>query len=167
VLKKKIIEYILISSLSGLLVTGVALGAVVISDQNKFENEVKFSDTGTTSEALGVNLGTLYPSKSVEYSATFSSDVTQVYTVTLAFYADSEVVLANYVNATMEINGDEVSSGVLNEYLEGKIVEVDLPMTSDNNATFTLRCTMPTEVGDEAQNLSADFTMEITASPKE
>jgi hypothetical protein len=165
--KKKIIEYVLIISLVALLVTTIVLGILIITDQNKFKNEVEFSENGTTTDSLNINITDLYPTKSAEYSATFKSLYQKTYVVTLAFYSDENIELAQYLDTTMEINGKDVSSGLLSDYLNGKTIEVDLPLTENNSATFTLRCTMPSTVGDEAQSLSADFTMEITANPKE
>jgi hypothetical protein len=146
------------------------MGIIILRDQYTFENdvgsEVEFLENDTAKYKLDVNISILYPSDSVEYNTRFKSSITQIYTISLSFYSDKEVALAQYVNATMEINGDNISSGLLSDYLNGKTVEVDLPMASNNTATFTLRCTMPSTVGNEAQNLSADFTMGITSTPK-
>jgi hypothetical protein len=146
----------------------MVLGIIVLYEQNTFE-EVEFKENGTTSDKLNVSIIVLYPEKSADYSAAFKSTVTQEYSISISFYPDNDdsVELAKYLNATMEINGEEIAGSTpLSDYLAGKnVVYTTLPMTSDHTAIFTLHCTMPESVGNEAQNLTADFTMEITATP--
>ncbi len=162
----KKLGYILVFALILMTVAGIVIGIVVLQDQKSFEREIELSQSGVTQEKLNISLEGLYPSKSVEYSIKFGSEATNKYDVTISFNADKNIELAQYLEVNVELNGEKVSIGNLTEYLKGKTVLLNLEMNGKQAAELVLRYTMPSEVENEAQNLSADFSVEIEAKPE-
>lgn len=162
---KKLV-YGLIFSLIALTIAGIVIGIVVLNSQSSFSKEIELTQDGATQENLSINIEGVYPTKSVEYSVKFGSKATKSYDVELSFEQSGETDMAQYLELSIVLNGDTVESGNLQEYLSGKVVALDLAMQKSEPAVLILRYTMPSEVGNEAQNLSVDFIVNITANPE-
>ena len=162
---KKLVN-ILIISLAVLTIAGISIGIVVLNDQSGFEKDITLSENGTTKEELSVNLEGLYPGQSAEYTVHFGGKSADMYDLELSFTAGESTELAQYILLEIELNGESISSRNLNEYLGGETAELPLRIDAGGEATLVLRYSMPSEVGNEAQRLTADFTVDFTAVPR-
>ena len=163
----KKLAYILIISLAALTVAGIVIGSVVLNKQDGFEKDITLSEDGVTQEEMSINLEGIYPGKSVEYTIHFGGNAASIYDLELTFTPSENVALAQYMDVELDVNGETVSSGLLSEYLGGEAVALDLEIGEGGESTFVLRYTRPETVGNEAMNLTADFTINITATSKE
>ena len=162
----KKLEYVLIFSLIALTIAGIVIGSVVWKEQNEFTKKVELAQDGVTQTAWDINIEGLYPTKSVEYSVTFAGKTAESYQVVLSFVPRGTTELSKYLDLDIALNGETIETGKLQEYIEGKTVSLYLKIQKDDPAEVILRYTMPEDVGNEAQNAVADFTVNIEAKPE-
>ena len=156
--------YVLIFLLIALTIGGIAIGIVVLNDQDDFGKEIELMQDGVTKENFDIGIEGLYPTKSVEYTIKFGSKTAKSYDVVLCFVSDGQTELARFLNVDIMLNGETVETGILQEYIDQKEVLLDLSVWNDRPAEVILRYTMAAEVGNEAQNLVADFKVVIEAT---
>lgn len=157
----KKLTYILIFALAAVVVAGITVGAIVLARQDNYDKDITLSEDGTVQEEMEFSLEGMYPGKSAEYSVHFGG-VAGDFELSLSFRADGDTGLAQYVDAVLELNGEKVAEGRLSELLGGEAVSLSL---SGDESVLVIRYTMPLEVGNEAQELVADFAVEIEATP--
>ncbi len=160
----KKLAYVLIFLLAATLIAGIAIGAVVLKTQSDYDKDITLTQDGAAAEEMEFSLEGMYPGQSAEYSIRFGGNVAKLFNLTLSFRSDGETALAGFVDAELELDGKRVKQGSLDDLLDGDAVE--LPLSARNGqSVLVVRYVMPATVGDEAQELTADFVVEIEVTP--
>ena len=104
----------------------------------------------------------MYPGKEAEYSIHIDKEAVSDFLFSLTFEASGNTDLAPYVDVALEVDGAVVSEGRLSELLLEEALGFTL-FGGKEASVLTICYTMPMEVGNEAQELTADFVLKIQA----
>lgn len=107
----------------------------------------------------------LRPSESCEYTLSFSSEYAQEYRLTLRFEdQNTDLTLKDYAYVRMEKDGEVLCDTRLSEIFKQQTVKIAVDFTDGKTNDVRIIYYMPEDVGNEAQNAEADFTLLVTAT---
>ena len=154
---------ILIAVVCGFILAGVGLTVGVLvgsKDRNTLRVELQ---EGKPESIVFEDLN-MAPGKSTEYTISLTNDVTGDCALSFSFEELEDSPLKQYVYATVEINGESVCDELLADLLDGHEITTDITLHRSEPTTVTVRYSMPVEIGNEAQNTTASFQINLTAS---
>lgn len=154
--------YVLLFTLVVMVIAGIAIGSMLLVRQNNFTKNITLSEDGIVEEEIKFSLEGMYPGKEAEYSIHIDKEGVEDFRFSLTFEASGNTDLAPYVDVALEVDGAVVSEGRLSELLLEEALGFTLSGGKDASV-LTICYTMPMEVGNEAQELTADFVLKIQA----
>ncbi len=147
----------LVSSLFVLTAVVFAIGAWIMNGQNRYSDEKTIFLDGTEQTEMQVSLSGLYPGKQESYFLHLNANMGDAFKATLVFEKKGTDTLAPYVEVEILVNGNALERGTLAEYLNGKEIDFTLAFQKTTHAEIGFVYSMGLDIGDEAQNTSADF----------
>ncbi len=156
--------YILILSLVLLTSVGAVLGIWNYTSGEKFANGKTIVLNEETKTEMEVNLSGICPGDSTSYGIHLEARESDLFDVTMNFKKTGQDSLARFIDVTVKLDGENISTAKLTDYLDGK--SIAFPTDFDGRSTVKLEIvySMDLEVGDEAQNTAADFNVILTAT---
>lgn len=107
----------------------------------------------------------LRPDESCEYTLLLSSEYAQEYRLILRFEDQNPALtLKKYAYVRLEKDGEVLCDTRLSEIFEQPSIELTVDFTDGKKNDIRIIYHMPEDVGNEAQNAEADFTLLVTAT---
>ena len=145
-----------------LLVGVVLMGLTLASPNSSFIKDVTLNDSGTTQETLEMSANGLTPGDVREYTLNFKSQSSGSYMLNFQFVELSDGALKDFVKVTL-LCDDSSATYNLSDLLGGEVATLKVKVVSKQNCVVKVIYEIPIEVGNEAQNATADFTVNLTA----
>lgn len=156
-------KYVLPLVIVGLLLVGVALlGVTLVTSNDEFVKDITLIESDFTHKSLEFSANGLKPGDVREYTINLKGKSSGNYTLNLDFAEVKEGALKNFVDVTLE-QGETHYTYKLCELLEGKTVSFTCKIGVTNATVIKVIYSMPIETGNEAQNATADFAINLTA----
>lgn len=155
---------ILLTAACLLILVGAVLGVWVTStdgERNVIDVRLRRGET----ETLRFEELSLIPGGSSEYVVALSRGGANSYRLNIAFKEiGSNNKLGSFARMRVEVNGEEICDQLLGTLIksEGLSLPVDFAKSSEVELRFV--CYLPLEIGNEAQNATADFEILLSAS---
>ncbi len=162
-MKKKLLSLIFIVVLSA--VTLVDLGYFVWKRMQKrsFSNEKTIYLNETEQTEMEVHLSGLCPGDNASYELRLKAIEDAAFDIVMSFDETGASSLAPFVDVEIRLQGEKIDGGKLSEYLEGKLVSFSTRFDSTTQINLEISYGMGLDVGDEAQNTTADFSITLYA----
>lgn len=159
--KKKLIDIALIA-LSVVILLAVALMAYLMTRDRRI---IKVDISSGEAQDVVFDDLVLFPGESTGYKLLLCGKYSDEYQITLEFKDNEpDKTLKDHAYIRME-KGDEIlCDALLRDVLEGDGIVFTAFLTEGEAETISVIYYMPEDVGNEAQNAEADFTLMITAS---
>lgn len=126
---------------------------------------IKVSIEPDTTKAIQFEELYLRPSESCEYTLSLSSEYAEEYRLTLRFEdQNTKLTLKDYAYVRIEKDGEVLCDTRLSEIFEQPSIELTVDFTDGKKNDIRIIYYMPEDVGNEAQNAEADFTLLVTAT---
>lgn len=158
----KKIEYTLIILLACLVVFGIVLTSVMLANRNTVQDSIILKGDGVIQEELNIELGSMYPGESREYTVSLQNTTEKRYDIGISFAPGETVTLAEYVDLEIICGNTTLIKATLSEFLYGE--EITFAMEAETE-TLVFRYSIPLNVGNEAQSAAAEFDITINARP--
>ncbi len=158
---RKIILYIIII-LTILAVVGSILGAEILKNRGSNFQDVTLDGDGVMSDTLAVTLDGFYPTLTKNFVINLRSRTNGNYKVKLQFEKTGDGMLENFLQVQFFLDGKEITSGSMSEFMQGRIVEFESAL-SRKAVKLEIFYTMPQEIGNEGQNATTNFNVKISA----
>ncbi len=159
----KKVSYILILSLVLVTVAGISIGTWNYTSQDKFIDEKTIILQEQSQAEMEINLSGICPGMTVSYEIHLQANENDYFDITLDFQKTTSDSLAQYIDVEIKLHGEKVDSAKLSDYLGGK--QSTFPIQFDHTTAMDIEIVyiMGLDVGDEAQNTTADFTILLSA----
>ena len=160
--KKKILPWIVMVVSSVLILIGVAIMAyfLCVSDS---EGDWELNITANGKKMVEFDDLFLIPGEQREYTISLRSDLDGQYTLAFDPVEEGDKTLKHYARVKMEADGEIICDKLLSEFFEGEPILLQCYLTDDEAYDVKFTYYMPIEIGNEAENASADFDIIITA----
>lgn len=147
--------------LSAVILLGVALTVGVLTmDKSVIKVEL---DDGEAQQIRFKDLS-LLPGQSSEYTLSFSDEYSRRYEAKLCFSpVDTGNHLADYVYVCIKQGDETLYDQLLADFFEQGEFSIAIDFTEGKDTDVKLFYYLPETVGNEAQNATADFTLDVTA----
>ncbi len=156
-------SYILILSLVVVTMVGIVVGVWSYVSQDKFINEQTIVLNEQPQTEMEVNLSGICPGMSMSYKIHLKANEGDYFDITLDFTKTGTDSLAQFVDVEVRLGGEKIESAKLSEYLNGKQVAFPLEYDDTSEIDIEIVYSMGLEVGDDAQNTTADFNIVLSA----
>ena len=160
----KIVNRILIVLVSLAVLFGIGLLIWVLVAKDDTVREVTLESEGDTVSELSFTAGNFLPGDVKEYTIIVHSDNGGEFDFTFTASPTSQGTLWKYLDFEIVYEGQSKAAS-LAAMFDGTAFEFDVTMNGQP-AKFTVRYKMPKEVGNEAENLEADFSLTLSAKRK-
>ncbi len=158
---------ILILSLAVLVFVGMMLFVVTSTLQNEFVRSIRLQANGITQEKMEITGLNLKPGDTREYELNYSCSGGGSYDLSFVFNSAGEGGMEKFIVVEVE-NGDRKVTVPFSDLLkDDNGIELTLRLDEKLKDTVYMRFSMPREVGNEAQGLTADFCVVMTAKHSE
>ena len=146
-----------------LLLVGVVLLALTLGlPKNEFVKDLTLNDSDVTQENIELSANGLIPGDSREYTLNFKGKATGNYSLSFEFVEVGQGALKDFVDVTLQC-GENVYSYKLAQLLDGTSVNFHCRISTQEVTVVKIIYSMSEDVGNGAQNATADFTINITA----
>ncbi len=160
----KITFYLLLLSLATLTILGTMIGFQALNDQKEFSDEKTIVVDEKEQTEMSVNLVGIHPGETMAYQINLKSNEGDFFNITMDFTKAGDDSLAKFIDVEIRLNGKKTRAAKLSEYLNGEQVAFSINYAGINKAEIEILYSMSLDVGDEAQNTSADFTILLSAT---
>ena len=145
-----------------LLLFGVVLMALTLASPNSsFIKDVTLNDDGVEQE-LEMSANGLIPGDSREYTLNLKGQSTGDYSLNFAFVVLNDGALKDFVKVTLQC-GDKSDTYNLSDLLGGQVATLKIKTIAKQTTVVKVIYSIPSEVGNEAQNATVDFTVNLSA----
>ncbi len=156
-------SYLLILSLVVITMLGVVIGVWFYVSQDKFSNEKTIVLNEQPQTEMEVSLSGLCPGMSISYEIHLKANEGDSFGLTMDFKKTDADSLAPFVDVEVKLGGETLDGAKLFEYLDGKQITFPTEFVGTSNIDIEIVYSMGIEVGDEAQNTTADFNIVLSA----
>ncbi len=156
-------SYILILSLVVVTMVGIAIGIWSFVSQDKYINEKTIVLNEQPQTEMEVNLSGLCPGMSVSYEIHLKANEGDAFGITMDFEKTDTDSLAQFVDVEVRLSGEKIDGAKLSEYLGGKQITFPTKFDSTSEIDIEIVYSMGIDVGDDAQNTTADFNIILSA----
>ena len=147
-----------------LLLVGAGLLAVILlTPNNDFVKDITLKDNDITSETLNFSANGLKPGDEREYTLNINGKSAGSYKLYFDFVESQSGALKDFVNVTL-LYGDKGETYALSDLLNGAAVCINCNVGVTSGAVIKVIYSMPIGVGNEAQNATTDFAINLTAA---
>ena len=165
--KKKIIVRILIACLSLTIMSGVGIMSYFVFNSPSDDVITNLNLTANGSKTVEFDCLSLIPGESREYTVILKSNVAGDYSLSIELNEESDGTLKSFAYAKIEADGEVICDALLAELFSGDPLVLNARLSKKDSVTLKITYYMPIEVGNEAENASADFDMVISACSEE
>ena len=156
------LKYILPIAAVILLIFGVVLMAITLtSSDEEFVKNITLNDKEVTKENIEFSANGLNPGETKQYTINLAGSSSGEYAFTLDFVEQQDGALKDYVDVTVWY-GEESQTFKLSELLNGRSINFRYTFDTHGKAVIKIAYSIPIEIGNEAQNVTSDFTVTIT-----
>ncbi len=155
--------YICIILLVAVTVVALVAGVYTYTSQNKYSEEKTVTVDGETKTELEVELKEFVPGSREFYEIKLKGNRGSKFDVSMNFEKLKTDSLAKYIDVEIFVDGKKVDGNSLDVYLEGKSTEFEVDFSDEEIKTVSIVYEMGLDVGDEAQEKSADFKVVLTS----
>lgn len=146
-----------------LLLCGITLLATQLYTPNSdVIKEITLKDTEITSEILEFSASGLKPGDVREYTINLNGKSAGSYNLNFDFAIVKDGTLKNFVDVTLQ-QGKSSYTYKLSELLNGKTVSFTCNIGINSATAIKIIYSMSIDIGNEAQNATADFAINLTA----
>lgn len=154
---KKGVAISLVLSLCVLLLISVGCIFVFKDNQNYFDKNITLESNELIHESFEIKKLDLHPGAEIEYRVNFYSKVDDKLNLSISFNEIKPGELKKYVNLEVEYKNNKATNS-LEYYLTNDVtIDFSLDVSKDEKSTVYFRYMMPIDIGNEAQNTTADF----------
>lgn len=147
--------------LSALILIGVILTVYLMTAD---KNIIKVSIDSEEAQEINFTDLELRPGESCEYTLIFRDTLNARYLVELDFRdCEPTYTLKDYARLRIEHGGEVLCDDSLSSVFAGEALKLTVDFSEDKKNEFKIIYYMPEDVGNEAQNAEADFTLFVTA----
>lgn len=161
----KKVYLVLIMALAVLTGTGIAFLVWGLRANETFIRDVELTADGVTTETLSFTAENFVPGETREYTVTVHCAEAGEFVVTFSYESAGEGDLWKYLDVGIRC-GEVTKEAAMAELHGGAELKFEVELKEDEPFLFTVRYTMPLDVGNEAQRESADFALLLTAERK-
>ena len=155
---------ILLSAACVLIIIGATLAIWVMStdaERNVIDVRLKNGETKT----LRFEDLALIPGGSSEYVVVLNRGASKNYDLTLRIKSiGKDNQLKHFARVRIEADGAEICDELLDTLIKSRSVSFPVDLTKNRSMELRIVCYLPLEVGNEAQNATADFEILLSAS---
>ncbi len=162
-MKKKVLSLIFIVLLSVITVADLGYFIWKRTQKKAFTNEKTIDLNETTQTEMEVHLSGLCPGDSASYELHLKAEEGASFEIVMSFDETGESSLAPFLDVEIRLHDEKIDEGKLYDYLHGKLVTFPTRFDSGTQIDLTITYAMGLEVGDEAQNTTADFSITLYA----
>ena len=168
----KLIIRILICSVSVLLLiaSGLAIGFLANPEEKRPDTTkivIPQTGEGTNSEAsVKFEAPKIHPGETVSHTVALTGEVEGEAKITLGFKEDKEKTneLAKYLYASVTVDGEKYCDMLLFDLFSAKLDSIVRNLNRKDPIIIEISYRMPIEIGNEAENAEAFFSLLITSS---
>lgn len=147
--------------LSALILIGVILTVFLITAD---KNVIKVSVDSDEAQEINFTSLELRPGESCEYTVIFRDAINARYLVELDFLdREPTYTLKDYALLRIEKDGEILYDQPLCDVFESEVIKLTIDLSDGKTNEIGIIYYMPEDVGNEAQNAEADFTLFVTA----
>ncbi len=157
------VSYILILSLVVVTMVGIAIGIWSFVSQDKYINEKTIVLNEQPQTEMEVDLSGICPGMSISYEIHLQANENDNFGITMDFEKTDSDSLARFVDVEVKLNGEKIDSAKLSDYLSGRQITFPLKFDDTSEIDIEVIYSMGLDVGDEAQNTTADFNIILSA----
>ncbi len=158
------ISLILIMSLTVLTMLGLSIGAWNYIGEQKLSEEKTVEIDGETQTEIEVNLSDFYPGVSKSFKTNLNGNKSDRFDIEIKFEKTGADTLAKFINVTIAVNGETISTSELEELLKGNSLCFSADFQDKSLISLEITYSMSIDTGDEAQNTSAEFAILINST---
>ncbi len=142
---------------------GIIIGVWIYVSQDKFADEKTIVLNEQPQTEMEVSLSGLVPGVSVSYEIHLKANEGGSFGITMDFEKTDSDSLAPFVDVEVRLSGEKIDGAKLSEYLGGK--QIIFPAKFDDTSEIDIEIvySMSIDVGDDAQNTTADFNIVLSA----
>ncbi len=155
--------YILIIALIVVTMVGIVIGVCNDISEDKLSKQKTIVLNEQTQTEMEVNLSGICPSMTVSYKINLKANKGDSFDITMDFEKTDTDSLAPFVDVEIRLKDESLDSAKLSEYLEGRQITFPAKFDSDAEIDIEIVYSMGLDVGDEAQNTTADFNIVLFA----
>jgi hypothetical protein len=161
-IRRKVLPWIVMVLSSVLILIGVAIMAyfLCVSDS---EGSFELNLTANGKKKVEFDELFLIPGEQREYTISLRSDLDGQYTLAFDPVEEGDKTLKYYARVKMEIDGEVICDKLLTDFFDDDPILLQCYLTNDEAYDVKFTYYMPIEIGNEAENASADFDIIITA----
>ncbi len=159
----KTVSRVLILFICAVTAVGIAVSVWNFTSQEKLTNEKTIVIDEKTQTEMDVSLHDICPGMSVSYYINLKANENDRFKALMDFQKTESDSLAAFIDVDILVNGTKISSSKLSEHLGGKQIEFDANFENTSEIRIEIVYSMDLEVGDEAQNTTADFNIVLSA----
>lgn len=154
--------YILITAILLLSVMSLMLIVFLNRADENFEGSITATENGITETLIPVRDLVLSPGVEKEYDVNLICEASGSYFVHLDFQENHDGGMKEFVNVTVELDGEKVHEGPLTELLDdGLVIETTATLEAEDPVLITFRYAMPLDTGNEAQGTTSEFDIHV------
>ncbi len=162
--ERKHIPRIVLVALSITILVGIAIMLYFLLLSNDGDT-IKLDITVNGAKSIEFEGLALIPGEQREYSVALRSDIPGDYVLNLDFVEEgTDNDLKHYVYARLRMGDEIICDERLSDLLDGEPLTVASYLSKKEGADITITYYMPLEVGNEAENATADFMISVSSS---
>ncbi len=139
------------------------MGVWTYVSQDKFANEKTIVLNEQPQTEMVVYLSGLCPGMRVSYEIHLKANEGDRFGITMDFEKTDTDSLAQFVDVEIRLSGEKIDGAKLSEYLGGRQITFPTEFDSTSEIDIEIVYGMGIDVGDDAQNTTADFNIILSA----
>ncbi len=157
------VSYNIIKALIVITMISIVIGVWGYESQDEFANEQTIVLNEQPRTEMEVSLSGLVPGMSVSYEIHLKADEGDSFGITMDFEKTDKDSLARFVDVEVRSSGEKIDGAKLSEYLGGRQITFPTEFDSTSEIDIEIVYSMGIDVGDDAQNTTADFNILLSA----
>ncbi len=142
----------------------IGVGVWVYDSQNKYIYEKTVTLDEEPVSELGVSMSDICPGMTFEKKVLLKANPGDKYELELSFEKTGSDTLARYMTLDVYLGDTLIRSASLMSFLSGETAKMTAAFQDTKALELRFVYSMSLEVGDEAQNTTADYTVHINSS---
>ncbi len=155
--KSKAISYILTLSLVVMTVIGIVIGVYNKVGEQKLQNETTIELGEQKQTEMKIDLTGIHPGDSTSYKINLNANKGDAYISSITFEKTGTDSLAPFIDVEIKIGDERIDGARLSDYLGGRRAEFTADFSDTDSLQVEIIYSMSVDIGDEAQNTTADF----------
>lgn len=159
--REKTHMWLIIAPIIFCLATTICSIIAIASTRNILNDRVNIKVDDTYFNDFNISLDNFYPGKSKKEEIYITSKVSDSYTLELSFSCDKSSQLNEYINVNVLFNEDNVSFGLLSNYILNGTLEYKCDIYSNKKSLLLIEYSLLFDATNSIMNTSTDFLMNL------